>query len=61
MLWNTLQFCKESIQTSQSTAIDVKNATKMIDSIQVVIANQYRGQLNAVLDTVKPKGNTNKK
>lgn len=41
MLWNTLEFCKQSIQTSQSPAVDVKNATKMIDSLQQVIRAQF--------------------
>lgn len=41
MLWSTLEFCKQSIQTSQSPANDVKNATKMIDSLQQVIKAQY--------------------
>lgn len=41
MLWNTLEFCKSSIQTSQSPAVDVKNVTKMIDSLQKVIQIQF--------------------
>lgn len=51
MLWNTLQFCKNSIQTSQSPAVDVINVTKMIDSLQQVIKTQYIVQL----DTTKKK------
>lgn len=41
MLWNTLEFCKSSIQTSQSPAVDVKNVTKMIDSLQSIIRVQF--------------------
>lgn len=51
MLWNTLEFCKQSMQTSQSPAVDVKNATKMIDSLQQVIKVQYIKQI----DTTKHK------
>lgn len=50
MLWNTLEFCKGSIQTSQSPANDVKNVTKMIDSLQQIIRVQYIAQLK---DTIK--------
>lgn len=50
MLWNTLEFCKSSIQTSQSPANDVKNVTKMIDSLQQIIRVQYIAQLK---DTTK--------
>jgi hypothetical protein len=41
MLWNTLEFAKQNLQTSQAPANDVKNAIKMIDSIQQVIKVQY--------------------
>lgn len=40
MLWNTLGFCKGAIQTSQSPAIDVNNAIKVIDSLQQIIRIQ---------------------
>lgn len=41
MLWNTLEFAKQNLQTSQAPANDVKNVTKMIDSLQTVIRVQY--------------------
>lgn len=41
MLWNTLEFAKQNLQTSQAPANDVKNVTKMIDSLQQVIRVQY--------------------
>lgn len=41
MLWNTLEFAKQNLQTSQAPANDVKNVTKMIDSLQTVIKVQY--------------------
>lgn len=50
MLWSTLEFCKGSIQTSQSPANDVKNITKIIDSLQNVIRVQYIAQLK---DSIK--------
>lgn len=40
-LWNTLEFCKGSIQSSQSPAIDVKRATINIDSLENTIGAQY--------------------
>jgi hypothetical protein len=46
MLWNVLEFSKTSIQTSQSPAVDVKNAIKMIDSLQQVIKVQYVKQVD---------------
>lgn len=41
MLWNTLEFAKQNLQTSQAPANDVKNVTKMIDSLQTVIRAQF--------------------
>lgn len=51
MLWNTLEFAKQNLQTSQAPANDVKNVTKMIDSLQQVIKVQYIKQI----DTTKHK------
>lgn len=41
MLWSSLEFAKQNLQTSQAPANDVKNVTKMIDSLQTVIRVQY--------------------
>ena len=51
MLWSVLEFSKTNLQTSQASAVDVRNATKMIDSIQHVISIQYIKQA----DTTKSK------
>ena len=51
MLWSVLEFSKANLQTSQASAVDVRNATKMIDSIQHVISIQYIKQA----DTTKSK------
>ena len=51
MLWSVLEFSKANLQTSQASAVDVRNATKMIDSIQHVISVQYIKQA----DTTKSK------
>lgn len=41
MFWNTLEFCKNSIQTSQSPAVEVNNVRVLIDSIQRMVKAQY--------------------
>ena len=50
MLWTSLEFAKINLQTSQAPANDVKNVTKMIDSLQSLIRVQYVKQLK---DTTK--------
>lgn len=50
MLWTSLEFAKINLQTSQAPANDVKNVTKMIDSLQSLIKVQYIKQLK---DTTK--------
>lgn len=50
MLWSSLEFAKVNLQTSQAPANDVKNVTKIIDSLQSLIRVQYVKQLK---DTTK--------
>ena len=50
MLWTSLEFAKINLQTSQAPANDVKNVTKMIDSLQSLIRVQYVKQIK---DTTK--------
>lgn len=50
MLWSSLEFSKVNLQTSQAPANDVKNVTKMIDSLQSLIKVQYVKQIK---DTTK--------
>ena len=50
MLWTSLEFAKVNLQTSQAPANDVKNVTKMIDSLQSLIKVQYVKQIK---DTTK--------
>ena len=50
MLWTSLEFAKINLQTSQAPANDVKNVTKIIDSLQSLIRVQYVKQLK---DTTK--------
>ena len=46
MLWTALGFSKTNLQTSQAPANDVKNVTKMIDSLQSIIRVQYLKQID---------------
>ena len=50
MFWTSLECAKINLQTSQAPANDVKNVTKIIDSLQSLIRVQYVKQLK---DTTK--------
>lgn len=60
MLWKALNFSKKAIQTSQEPAIDVRNATVTIDSLQTLISKQYMAQVQDSTKTKKDTTKTNK-
>jgi TolB-like protein len=51
MLWNSLQFSRLAIQSSDVSAKEVNNATRGIDSISKVLAVQYQLQAGTNTNT----------